>query len=166
MALPLAIPFKVSIHPVSRSIFHFLICSKFLLMWFWICNSSEKEYLKLVYAYWTDNLYHCKFMSIKFSFVGCMNNSSHILLISEIMCQYNVHSCMVLYNFIRTDKQLLLYASIVYIFLSNCRILNSRMERQHQEDELKSRSTRKGQDSDKKKVCYFVLYVVPSFMFS
>ena len=40
------------------------------------------------------------------------------------------------------------------------------MERQRQEDELKSRSTRKGQDSDKKKVCYFVLYVVPSFMFS
>jgi hypothetical protein len=40
------------------------------------------------------------------------------------------------------------------------------MERQRQEDELKSRSTRKGQDSDQKRVCYSVLYVVPSLMFS
>lgn len=40
------------------------------------------------------------------------------------------------------------------------------MERQRQEDELKSRSTRKGQDSDQKRVCYYVLSIVPNFMFT
>jgi hypothetical protein len=49
-------------------------------------------------------------------------------------------------------------------FIPNLSNFTSRMERQRQEDELRNRSTRKGQDTGQKRVCYYAVIILLFFL--
>ena len=56
---------------------------------------------------------------------------------------------------------------VLYWFLFHTCFSNFtfRIERLRHEDELKNRSTRKGQGADQKRVCYSAFYILPGFIF-